>query len=139
MELNYVGHIQVQHFFLILKIEPFNYAIKSVCFDFCSTNLESSVIKTSTSEGSLLPNFYRFRCHYPLIPYLRPEIICWKPLIWLWQLKVENHRREQRKIILLRILKTLQTKFQIQSKEKKRRGIYQKTLKKNNLSFLPKK
>ena len=51
-------------------IEPFNYTIKSICFDFCSTNVGSSVIKTCRSEGSLLLYFYRFRCHYPLITYL---------------------------------------------------------------------
>ena len=39
-----------------LHIEPFNYAIKSVCFNFCSTNMDSSVIGTSRSEGSLLPS-----------------------------------------------------------------------------------
>ena len=41
-----------------------------VCFDFGSTNMGSSVIKTGRSEGSLLPYFYQFRCHYPLINYL---------------------------------------------------------------------
>jgi len=56
-----------------LHIEPFNYAIKSVCFDFCSTNIGSSVIKIGRSEGSLLPYFYRFRCHYPLITYLSSQ------------------------------------------------------------------
>ena len=50
--------------------EPFNYTIKSVYFDYGSTNNGSLVIKTSRSEGSLLPYFYRFRCHYPLITYL---------------------------------------------------------------------
>ena len=40
-----------------LHIEPFNYAIKSVCFDFCSTKVGSSVIGTGRSEGSLLPYF----------------------------------------------------------------------------------
>jgi hypothetical protein len=38
-----------------LHIEPFNYNVKSVCFDFHSTNVGSSVIKTGRSEGSLLP------------------------------------------------------------------------------------
>ena len=42
-----------------------------VCFDFRSTNVGNSVIGTSRSEGSLLPYFYRFRCHYPLITQLR--------------------------------------------------------------------
>ena len=56
-----------------LHIEPFNFSIKSVCFDFGSGNMGSSVIKTGGSEGSLLPYFYRFRCHYPLITYLRSE------------------------------------------------------------------
>ena len=28
-----------------LHIEPFNYAVKSICFDFCSTNVGSSVIR----------------------------------------------------------------------------------------------
>ena len=56
-----------------LHIEPFNYTIKSVCFDIGSTNVGNSVIKTSRSEGSpgsLLPYFYRFWCHYRLITYL---------------------------------------------------------------------
>ena len=53
-----------------LHIEPFNYIIKSVCFDFCSTNMGSSVIKTGRSEGSLLPYFYLLGCRYPLITYL---------------------------------------------------------------------
>ena len=63
----------LHNFFFIYKnlhIEPFNYTIKSVYFIFCSTNVGSSVIKTGRSEGSLLPYFYRFRCHYPLITYL---------------------------------------------------------------------
>ena len=53
-----------------LHIEPFNYSMKSVCFDFHSTNVGSSVIKTGRSKGSLLPYFYQFQCHYPLITYL---------------------------------------------------------------------
>ena len=53
-----------------LHIEPFNYSIKTVCFDFRSTNVGSSVINTGRSEGSLLPYFYRFWCHYPSITYL---------------------------------------------------------------------
>ena len=53
-----------------LHIEPSNYAMKRVCFDFCSTNGGSSVIGTGRSEGSLLPYFYWFQCHYPLITYL---------------------------------------------------------------------
>ena len=60
-------------FFLYYKnlhMEPFNYTIKSVCFDFGSTNVGSLVIKTGRSEGYLLPYFYRFWCHYPLITYL---------------------------------------------------------------------
>ena len=40
---------------------PFNYAKKAV---------GSSVIGTGRSEDSLLPYFYRFQCHYPLITYL---------------------------------------------------------------------
>ena len=53
------------------------YAIKSVCFDFRSTNVGSSVIGTSSSEGSLLPYFYRFLWHYPLITYqpLRGDVM----------------------------------------------------------------
>ena len=47
-----------------LHNEPFNFSIKSVCFDFCSTNVCSSVISIGRIEGSLLPYFYRFRCHY---------------------------------------------------------------------------
>ena len=53
-----------------MHIETFNDTIKSVCFDFGATNVGSSVIKTSRSEGSLLPYFYRFWCHYPLITYV---------------------------------------------------------------------
>ena len=37
-----------------LHIEPFNYTVKSVCFDFRSTNVGRSVIKTGSSEGSTL-------------------------------------------------------------------------------------
>ena len=74
IELNNAGHIQVttQNLFwdFFTYIEPFNYAIKSICFDFCSTNVGTSVIGTGRSEGSLLPYFYQFRCHYPLITYL---------------------------------------------------------------------
>ena len=79
IELNNFGHIYVttQIFFGIfyiyrnLHIEPFNFATKRVCFDFHSTNVGSSLIETGRSEGSLLlPYFYRFRCHYPLITYL---------------------------------------------------------------------
>ena len=58
-----------------LHIEPFNYTIKSVCFDFGSTNVGSSVIKTGRSEGSLLTYLYWFWCHYPLITYLSPQYI----------------------------------------------------------------
>ena len=43
-----------------LNIEPFSYTIKSVCFDFFSTNVGSSVIKTGRTESSLLPYFYPF-------------------------------------------------------------------------------
>ena len=39
----------------------------SVCFDFRSTKVGSSVIGTGRIEGSLLPYFYRSWCHYPLI------------------------------------------------------------------------
>ena len=65
----------MEGFFFIhkLHIEPFNYAIKSVCFDFHSTNLGSSVIGTGRSESSPLPYFYWFRCYYPLITYLNPN------------------------------------------------------------------
>jgi len=59
-----------------LHIEPFNFTIKTICFHFCSTNVSSSVIKTSRSEGSLLPYFYRFQCHYPLIAYLNSDDMC---------------------------------------------------------------
>ena len=38
----------------------------------------SSVIKTGRSEGSLLPYFYRFRCHYPLITYLSQHVFVFK-------------------------------------------------------------
>ena len=72
-------HIQVTTYIFLevffiyknLHIEPFNYTIRSVCFDFRSTNVGSSVIGTGRSEGSILPYFYRFRCHYLLITYLR--------------------------------------------------------------------
>ena len=30
----------------------------------------SLVIKTGRSDGSLLPYFYQFQCHYPLTTYL---------------------------------------------------------------------
>ena len=55
-----------------LHIEPFNYALKNVffCFFFHSTNMDSSVIGTGRHEGSLLPYFYWFRCHYSLNTYL---------------------------------------------------------------------
>ena len=59
-----------------LHIEPFNYTIKSVCFDFRLTNEGSSVIKTRRSEGSLLPYFYQFRSNYPLITYLSKNYYC---------------------------------------------------------------
>ena len=36
-----------------LNIEPFNYSMKSVCFDFRSTNVGSSVIKIGRSEVSM--------------------------------------------------------------------------------------
>jgi hypothetical protein len=38
---------------------------KSVCFDFGSTNMDSSVIKTGRSDGSLLPySIYEVKnCH----------------------------------------------------------------------------
>ena len=60
-----------------LHIEPFNYSIKSVRFDFHSAKVSSLVIKTGRREGSLLPYFmdvhayfYWFGCHYPLTTYL---------------------------------------------------------------------
>ena len=40
-----------------LHIEPFNYTIKSICFDFGSTNVDSSVIKTDRSEDSTSTGF----------------------------------------------------------------------------------
>ena len=40
-----------------LHIEPFNYSIKSVRFDFHSAKVSSLVIKTGRREGSLLPYF----------------------------------------------------------------------------------
>ena len=55
--------------FKILHIEPFNHTTKSDCFYFFSTNKGSSVIKTGRSESSLLPYFYLFPYHYPLIIY----------------------------------------------------------------------
>ena len=73
-----------------LHIEPFNYAIKSVCFDFRSTNVGNSVIGTGRSEGSRLPYFYLFRCHYPLITYLNPA---------LWQLSCRQLLRSCAAII----------------------------------------
>ena len=53
----------------------FGHVLKSICIDFRSTNMGSSVIGTGRSEGSLLPNFYRFRSHYPLITYLDYNVI----------------------------------------------------------------
>ena len=77
IELNKITHrFFFANFFIYknLHIEPFNYAINSVCFDFRSTNVGSSVIGTGRCEGSLLPYFYRFRCHYPFITYLTSAI-----------------------------------------------------------------
>ena len=65
-----------------LHIEPFNYTIKSVCFDFRSTNMGSSVIKASRSEGSLLPYFYWFQCHYLVITYLTHGLLNRWTLHW---------------------------------------------------------
>ena len=62
--------------FLYIKTCILNYTIKSVRFDFRSTNVGSSVIKTDRSEGSLLPYFYRFQRHYPLIIYLSENNGC---------------------------------------------------------------
>ena len=43
----------------------------SVCFDFCSTNMGSSVIKISRSKTLFyIPYCYQFLNHYPLITYL---------------------------------------------------------------------
>ena len=59
-----------------LHIEPFIYSIENGCFDFRSTNVGSSVIKTGRSEGSLLPYFYQFQCHHPLITQLNSDDMC---------------------------------------------------------------
>ena len=66
--------ISSKFIYLNLHIDSFNYAIKNIIFDFCSTNMGSSVTKTGRSEGSLLPYFYQFRCHYPLITYLNARV-----------------------------------------------------------------
>ena len=58
IELNNVGHIGPHRIFWRgnlflyknLHIEPFNHAIKSVCFDFRSTNVGSSIIRTGLSS-----------------------------------------------------------------------------------------
>ena len=75
----YIGyHIDLFWKFFVYKnlhIEPFNYAIKSICFDFCSANMGSSVIGTGRSEYFLLTYVYQFQCHYSLITYLRIEQI----------------------------------------------------------------
>ena len=70
IKLNNVGHDHINFLQKNLHIESFNFSIKSICFDFCSTNMGSSVIKTGRSEGTLLSNFYPFTCHYPLRTYL---------------------------------------------------------------------
>ena len=58
-----------------LQIEPFNYAIKSICFRFRSTNVGSSVVGTGRIEGSHLPYFYQFQCYYSLITYFTLNIL----------------------------------------------------------------
>ena len=96
--------IFVGNFFVYknLHIEPFNYTIKSVCFDFGSTNVGSSVIKTVRSEGFLLHYFYRFRCHYPLITYLSLKNIQVKSSTFLprkYQSKDFSHFHWRKKIL----------------------------------------
>ena len=58
-----------------LHIEPFNCAIKSICFESCLTNMGSSVIEVTEVRALLYSTllFYQFRCHYPLITYLSFE------------------------------------------------------------------
>ena len=51
-------HINFFGIFFIYKnlhIEPFNYTIKSVCFDFGSGYMASSVMKTGSKVSTLLP------------------------------------------------------------------------------------
>ena len=49
-----------------MHIEPFNYAIESVCFEFHSTNMGSSVIRTGRST-LLLPILKSLTFNY--LPY----------------------------------------------------------------------
>ena len=69
IELNNVGHNFFWNFFyMYIKTCILNhlYAIKSVCFDLRSTNVESSVIKTGRREGSLLPKLMSLSIRCPV-------------------------------------------------------------------------
>ena len=68
IELNNVGCIYrlpllsvktffLKYYYLYIKTR---HALKSICFDFDSTNVGSSVIGAGRSEGSLIPYFYGF-------------------------------------------------------------------------------
>ena len=57
-----------------LHIEPFNYAIKSVCFDFHSTNVGSSVIK----QVEVRSLFYPISTCFDIITLYSPTLPCRK-------------------------------------------------------------
>ena len=65
-----------------LHIEPFDYTIKSVCCDFGSGYIASSVLKTGSKVSTRSTLFHRFRCHYPLITYLNQYLRKnWEPVL----------------------------------------------------------